>query len=74
MRIWVLGCIAMAGVGACRDTRTDDAETGTRSSADTVVTEREMRDTTIVRHDTTITSDTIRKRGGKPVDTDTVDD
>jgi hypothetical protein len=70
-----LGLVAILGVAACKDVRNDDrSETGTRTSADTVVTEREMRDTTIVRHDTTITADTIRKRGTKAVDTDTIKD
>jgi hypothetical protein len=33
-------------------------------SADTVVTERTVRDTAIITHDTIIRSDTIVKRGG----------
>jgi hypothetical protein len=43
-----------------------------RHSADTVVTKREMRDTGIIRHDTTFSSDTIHKRGTRPVKTDTL--
>jgi hypothetical protein len=71
----VLGLVLTVGLTACEAKRgDDDAATGMRGSADTVVTEREMRDTTIIRHDTSITTDTVRKRGTRPVDTDTVDD
>ena len=43
-----------------------------RHSVDTVVTKREMRDTGIIRHDTTVVNDTIHKRGTRAVKTDTV--
>jgi hypothetical protein len=51
----------------------DDIESGSRHSADTIVTQRQMQDTTVIRYDTTISTDTMRKRGTRPVDTDTVD-
>jgi hypothetical protein len=65
--------VVIVGTAAC-EARRDRDEAGTRSDADTVVTEREMRDTMIVRTDTTVTKDTVRKQGTKPVDTDTVND
>jgi hypothetical protein len=37
-----------------------------RHAADTTVTERSVKDTTIVTHDTVIHSDTVRKMGGAP--------
>jgi hypothetical protein len=73
--MWAVALLAGVAMTACEAKRdTDNDETGTRTSADTVVTEREMRDTMIVRTDTTITKDTVRKQGRRPVDTDTVDD
>jgi hypothetical protein len=65
-------CAAVATLAACERRGPDAGEAGTRRSADTVVTERQMQDTTIVRHDTTITTDTVRKRGTRPVEIDTV--
>ena len=64
-------CLALLSVVACNKRHADD-ETGSRGSADTVVTKREMQDTAVIRHDTTISTDTTRKRGDRPVDTDTV--
>jgi hypothetical protein len=66
-------CLALSALAACdkRGDR-DDNVSGTRSSADTVVTSREMQDTAVIRHDTTISTDTVHKRGTRPVDTDTV--
>ena len=73
--MWAAALVAILATAACEAKRDADAEeTGTRSSADTVVTEREMRDTTIVRTDTTVTQDTVRKQGRRPVDIDTVED
>jgi hypothetical protein len=73
MKLWILCLAVLPGLVACESKREKADETGTRSSADTVVVEREMRDTAIIRHDTTITTDTTMKRGAKPVDVDTVD-
>ena len=50
----------------------DDSETGARHSADTVVTERQMQDTAVINYDTTVSTDTLHKRGTRPTDTDTV--
>ena len=41
-----------------------DADDTARHAADTVITVREVQDTTIVTHDTIVRSDTIVKRGG----------
>lgn len=75
MRVWLAGCAVLTLLVACQ--RRGDTDTGTasgeRSRADTVVTERQLRDTTIIRHDTTVATDTVRKRGTKPVKTDTVE-
>jgi hypothetical protein len=57
---------------ACAERRDRDSATADRHSADTVVTKREMRDTGIIRHDTTIVNDTVHKRGTRAVKTDTV--
>ena len=70
--------VALAGlllltVAACEKRGdTDDAETGARHSADTVVTERQMQDTAVINYDTTVSTDTVHKRGTRPTDTDTV--
>jgi len=73
--MWAAAAIVVMSTAACEAKRDADAdEAGTRRSADTVVTEREMRDTMIVRTDTTITKDTVRKQGTRPVDTDTIKD
>lgn len=72
--MWAAAVVAVVGSAACESKRDADDETGTRSSADTVVTQREMRDTMIIRTDTTITRDTVRKQGTRPVDTDTIED
>jgi hypothetical protein len=57
---------------ACTERRDREPATAERHSADTVVTKREMRDTGIIRHDTTIVNDTVHKRGTRAVKTDTV--
>ena len=71
LRAAVLSLALLTAV-ACNPRRGTNDETGNRSSADTVVTKREMQDTAVIRHDTTISTDTTRMRGQKPVDTDTV--
>jgi hypothetical protein len=64
---------ALALVSACRTKPVDDAATsGYKSSADTVVVKREVQDTAVVRHDTIIRSDTVKKRSGRTVKADTV--
>ena len=69
-------CLALFALTACdkrHDTNNDNTpETGTAHSADTIVTKREMQDTAVVSYDTTVSTDTVHKRGTKPVDTDTV--
>ena len=35
-------------------------------------TERKMQDTAVVNYDTTVSTDTVHKKGTKAVDTDTV--
>jgi hypothetical protein len=59
-------------LAACEKPADRDTAAGYRASSDTMVTKREMHDTTIVRHDTTTSTDTLRKRGTKPVKTDTI--
>jgi len=66
-------CAAVAVLAACsKPADRRDAETGFRESADTAVIKREMRDTAIIHHDTTISTDTVEKRGRHTVKTDTV--
>jgi len=72
MKLGMLCLAVLPALVACESKRERASETGTRTSADTVVVEREMRDTAIIRHDTTITADTTFKRGARPVDVDTV--
>lgn len=70
-------CLALFALTACdkrQDTNNDTPETGTAHSADTIVTKREMQDTAVVNYDTTVSTDTVHKKGTKPVDTDTVHD
>jgi hypothetical protein len=64
--------IVVLSFAACTKRPDREPTTAERHSADTVVTKREMRDTGIIRHDTTIVNDTIRKRGTRAVKTDTV--
>ena len=69
-------CLALLALAACdKRNHTDNdntPETGTAHSADTIVTKREMQDTAVVNYDTTVSTDTVHKKGTKPVDTDTV--
>ena len=67
-------CLVLLAITACNKRNNNDntPETGTAHSADTVVTKREMQDTAVVNYDTTVSTDTVHKRGTKPVDTDTV--
>ena len=46
-------------------TKPANRETGAaeRMSADTIVTKQQVQDTAVVRHDTNVTSDTIKKHG-----------
>ena len=71
MRALFATSLLLVFVGACAK-RDRTIETGARHSADTMVTKRTMQDTAIVQHDTNITTDTLHKRGTKPVKTDTV--
>jgi hypothetical protein len=74
MRIILAGCALVAVLAAC-ERRANRAETETgdayRHSADTMVVNRQVQDTAIVRHDTTITTDTVKQRGGRTVKADT---
>ncbi len=72
MRVLVAASMILVFVGACTKREGRTLDTGARQSADTMVTKRTMQDTAIVQHDTTVSSDTIHKRGMKPVKTDTV--
>ena len=72
MKRFVAVCSMVAALAACQKPADRDTATGYRESSDTMVTKREMHDTTIVRHDTTISADTVRKHGTKPVKTDTI--
>jgi hypothetical protein len=62
----------LAVLAACQKPPDRDTGAGFRASSDTTVTKREMHDTTIVRHDTAISADTVRKRGKRAVKTDTI--
>jgi hypothetical protein len=66
--------LALLTLTACEKRKDNDnnPETGSTHSADTIVTKREMQDTAVVNYDTTVSTDTVHKRGTKPVDTDTV--
>jgi hypothetical protein len=72
MKPIVAVAIVVLSLVACTERRDREPATAERRSADTVVTKREMRDTGIIRHDTTIVNDTIHKRGTRAVKTDTV--
>jgi uncharacterized lipoprotein NlpE involved in copper resistance len=75
MKSILAATIVVVSLVACTN-RAHRAERDTgaaeRHSADTVVSKREMQDTAIIHHDTTITSDTVHKRGAHAVKTDTV--
>ena len=64
--------LVFVGVGACTKRSDRTVDTGARQSADTMVTKRTMQDTAIIQHDTSVSTDTIHKRGSRPVKTDTV--
>jgi hypothetical protein len=64
--------IAVLTLAACNKPADRDSGSAIRHSADTIVSKREMQDTAIIRHDTTIVNDTTHRRGKRPVDTDTV--
>ena len=74
MKRAVAACLALLSLAACekRNAGDNDPETGSTHSADTIVTKREMQDTAVVNSDTTVSTDTVQKKGTKPVDTDTV--
>ena len=74
MKSILAAAIVATSLVACtnRAHRAEDTGAAERHSADTVVSKREMQDTAIVHHDTTITTDTVHKRGTHAVKTDTV--
>jgi len=48
-------------------TKPANRETGAadRMSADTIVTKQQVKDTAVVRHDTSVSTDTLKKHGGR---------
>jgi hypothetical protein len=72
MTRFLAAAVVVLSAVACNRPADREPANAVRHSADTVVTKREMRDTGIIRHDTTISSDTIHKRGTRPVKTDTL--
>ena len=75
MRLILAAAVVAVSLVACtnRANRADrDTGAAERHSADTIVAKREMQDTAIVHHDTTISTDTVHKRGTHAVKTDTV--
>jgi uncharacterized lipoprotein NlpE involved in copper resistance len=74
MKSILAATVVAVSLVACtnRAHRAEDTGAAERHSADTVVSKREMQDTAIIHHDTTITSDTVHKRGAHAVKTDTV--
>jgi len=72
MRLLVAASMLLVSLGACAKRSDRTVDTGVHQSADTMVTKRTMQDTAIVQHDTNVSTDTIHKRGTKPVKTDTV--
>jgi hypothetical protein len=73
MKTLIASLVALTLVFACRGRRADDTSTtGFRSSADTIVTKRQVEDTAVVRHDTMIRADTVKKRGARASKVDTV--
>jgi hypothetical protein len=73
MKTLIASLVALTLVSACRERRADDTPTtGFRSSADTIVTKRQVEDTAVVQHDTIIRADTVKKRGARASKVDTV--
>ena len=72
MRVLAAASMLLVFVGACTKRTDRTVDTGARQSADTMLTKRTMQDTAIIQHDTSVSTDTIRKRGSRPVKTDTV--
>ena len=74
MKLFVAGCLMAATLTACERREGEDTAAGTRTAADTIVTQREVQDTAIVTHDTTVSVDTQQVRGERTVDQDTIRD
>jgi hypothetical protein len=74
LRAAAVSCLVVLSLSACekRAGNSTTDETGSRTSADTLITKREMQDTAVVTHDTTVSTDTTKKKGDRPVDVDTV--
>jgi hypothetical protein len=74
LRAAAAACFVVLTLAACEKRAGNNTtdETGSRTSADTLVTKREMQDTAVVTHDTTISTDTTKMKGDHPVDVDTV--
>jgi hypothetical protein len=70
VRVPFAAVFVLAGVAGCQRPDDDTARVG--QTADTVITSHQMQDTTIVVRDTTVSVDTIRREGDRPVRSDTV--
>ena len=75
MRVLIAGMTMLLAVAACHKPANRpgaDVETGNAGTAvDTAVTQTKTEDTTLIKHDTTVHTDTAKKGGGV-VDKDTV--
>jgi hypothetical protein len=75
MRVLIAGTTMLLAVAACQKPANRpgaDVETGAAgTSVDTAVIQKTTEDTTLIKHDTTVNTDTTKKGGGV-VDKDTV--
>jgi len=75
MRVLIAGTTMLLAVAACQKPANRpgaDVETGAAgTSVDTTVIQKTTEDTSLIRHDTTVKTDTAKKGGGV-VDKDTV--
>ena len=75
MRVLIAGTTMLLAVAACQKPANRpgaDVETGAAgTSVDTAVTQKTTEDTTLIKHDTTVNTDTTKKGGGV-VNKDTV--
>ncbi|HEU4647724.1 MAG TPA: hypothetical protein VFS33_01595 [Gemmatimonadales bacterium] len=70
MRIILAGSALLLALVACNRRVNEGA--ATRTTKDTVVTARQMVDTSVVKTDTTVKVDTTHKAGKRPTKVDTV--
>ena len=67
MRVLIAGTTMLLAVAACQKPANRpgaDVETGTRTATDTAVMQKTTEDTALIRHDTTVKTDTTKKEGG----------